>query len=634
MLAEYAQIGGQRPDVLRFDIYIRGFGPGKEPGAQRLARAFGLPLARAEELVRSLPRTVKRGVPQAQIERYARLLDEIGADCELRPSPLAPAQVIAIGSAGNTLADALEQDGSMMTLPPPAEGEAAWPAVPVEPFRSEMTVVGSADTSHRPADIEDEPLRSPYPGSTWLEGRSPAPGARGPNDTIVESQPPGAHASSAPPAPARAPAPAPLPRFDSSGQRAPDGRVMQMHAPTVRSFNTLTEQAAPTPSATLDRDQPWPSAPAAAQPPYAPRGRPVERTHPQASPAPSHAQPERDAPAAFPEVAPPSYPVVASMPAPVLPPGLAPPSMFPPPVAATSAASPLSQAWAGIAPAAASGTVPGASPAAELETSYAPGDATPGPVAAAQSAFELPLYGREEYALLAAQGQDAGHGAGVRGLDPPVVYAPGLALGSGRPPPPSGLPPGTALHGTVRASTRPAPIGVPVRETELPAALRWAVRIGMGLALFLIVGTLRQCRAVNDDVEQALARWEVRPSAQGGSLERSAAAHAGAAMPRIALGPVASEWLKADLHQVASGDKDHARGLVERFKAAGAVEVFVGTISDLGMTKVAGELLVQLPADTARWPAVLEVHQHMLRVTFGGMAPPSRPDGDVLRVTL
>jgi phospholipase/lecithinase/hemolysin len=145
----------------------------------------------------------------------------------------------------------------------------------------------------------------------------------------------------------------------------------------------------------------------------------------------------------------------------------------------------------------------------------------------------------------------------------------------------------------------------------------------------VIVGTLRQCRALNDDIEQALARWEMRPSAHAGSSPRSSTT----ASPE-ALGPLASEWLRSDLHQVAGGDKDRVRGFVQRLEAAGAITIHVGTITDLGMTRIAGELLVVLHTEATRRAAVLEVHQSMLRATYGQFAPQSQAEGELLRVTL
>ena len=99
-------------------------------------------------------------------------------------------------------------------------------------------------------------------------------------------------------------------------------------------------------------------------------------------------------------------------------------------------------------------------------------------------------------------------------------------------------------------------------------------------------------------------------------------------------GPVASEWMRSDLHQFTNGDKDRVRGLVDRLKAAGATEVYVGAISDMGVTKVAGELLVLMPDDASRRAAVAAVHEAFMRSTFGGFAPKTDPNVSVLHVTL
>lgn len=628
----------------RFDIYIRRFGPGQEPAAERLARVFGLPVERARELVASLPRVVKRGVPEEQLERYVHTLGEIGAEYDLRPSPIAPTQVIAVGRPSAAESQARDEDGTTLMLPPPREQPAPAPrfagtvalGAPLSPepaqWAEPASGLATADTLRERAEVLVEGA-APLPrasSSTWVEGRSSAPPPRGPNDTLVESRPPGSRVSpsvspSAPPLPPPAVpmySPPPAAFGGEPEQRAPDARVMQVHAPTVRSFNTLTEAVAPVTSETFRGQDPWALAPAS---PPVPTADAVDAAAgpPPWSRARDWTQPQGSPPAATPEPEPAPAPVAAPAPLPL--------AVAPAPAAS---APPLSEAWNAIEPAS----------SAELGPRGAPWSSRPAAIAHAglESASELQLFGREEYAALAASaGADFERGSSPSGRrgQPLAVTPPGMW--EGRPvrasqrPPPAAVPPPGSLQTALRPSTRASALRLPVPEpeVEVPAWLRWALRVGLGAALFVIVGALRQCRAVDDDVEEALAKWEVRPSASPGAGDDALAAP-GAEPSHAPLGPVALDWLRSDLNQVSNGDKDRVRGLAQRFTDAGALGVYVGTISDSGMIKIAGELLVVLPTDPTRRAAVLAVHDGFLRATFGGFAPPSDPKSNVLRVTL
>ncbi len=151
--------------------------------------------------------------------------------------------------------------------------------------------------------------------------------------------------------------------------------------------------------------------------------------------------------------------------------------------------------------------------------------------------------------------------------------------------------------------------------------LRLALRLVLGGSLFLMLTSIRHCHVMPTDVEDALAAW----NAPGSSTAAGAAA----------LGPIALDWFASDLHQVTNGDKDRARSIAERLKAAGAVEVYVGSIMKVGAVQMAGELLVELPHDEAKRKAVLDEHALLLAATFGGIpVAPQVPDGSVLRVAL
>ena len=109
-----------------FDIYIGSIADDRvEPPAVRLTRVFGLPDLRAYEFVASLPRVVKRYVPADQVERYGELLRAIGAEFELRRSPIRPAQTIGVAGRG-ALAGAEEPPdahGSLLALPDLRHGD-------------------------------------------------------------------------------------------------------------------------------------------------------------------------------------------------------------------------------------------------------------------------------------------------------------------------------------------------------------------------------------------------------------------------------------------------------------------------------------------------------------------------------
>jgi hypothetical protein len=175
-----------------------------------------------------------------------------------------------------------------------------------------------------------------------------------------------------------------------------------------------------------------------------------------------------------------------------------------------------------------------------------------------------------------------------------------------------------------------------VAGRELPTdepsrALRWAVRAVIGLSLFVIVTTVRHIRAFDSDVEKVLASWGERkpppePVAPAKPDDNDDA--------HPELGPPALAWMESDYHQFSNGDKDRVRALCDKFIAAGASELHVGTITTVGTTQIAGELIVQLPADEVAKKAALDVYQQYLQATFGGSAPPAvAPEGDLLHVT-
>lgn len=144
----------------QLDIYIRSFAPraGESPEVG-LVRLFRLHPLRAAELVQSVPRVVKRRLPRLQAERYAVALRDIGAEVELRASPIQPQRIIAVASAPAAKDEHdPSESGKTLTLPPPAtEVTAEQPSEP--PSREPLTAPPAPVASHDTAAL----------GSGWAE---------------------------------------------------------------------------------------------------------------------------------------------------------------------------------------------------------------------------------------------------------------------------------------------------------------------------------------------------------------------------------------------------------------------------------------------------------------------------------
>jgi hypothetical protein len=67
-----------------FDVWILGFEPGEAPPAERLQAAFGMDLASAQSLERSVPKIVKHAVPAKVAGEMRQALEAIGAVVECR----------------------------------------------------------------------------------------------------------------------------------------------------------------------------------------------------------------------------------------------------------------------------------------------------------------------------------------------------------------------------------------------------------------------------------------------------------------------------------------------------------------------------------------------------------------------
>lgn len=548
----------------RFDIYLRGF-TGSEPAELGLQRAFGIDRKRAAELVRALPRVVKRDVPSDQAARYERALASLGADFELRRSPIRPQPMISVSGGGTAPSDDLELPGPGWSQPPP-------PQLQPQP---------------QPQPVVAQPARSL--GATWSESRPPP---RGPESAE--------HAPWSAPVLSRAPAPETVAFAAGRDGASAHGRALM---------------------GTLREAQPPAAAARAAAPPL----HVGAATLPESQPPPPYRPPAADA-ARFTAEPPPLMPLATDAP----PLSLAPLAMAPAPSAAPhSAQAGLSAAWAPI-------------PLDDLKPAPVGGP----PAAWRAGALDVDL--RSGYVLDAQDGFEQGRRAsapagGPDPFDPPPSLAP-VARKPQRAPDPGAF--AVPWTGTSSAEVResraapaaraqpPAAVGLVAgrelaHEAEPSPFLRWLIRAGMGLSLFVIVTTARHCRAIETGVDDALARW-------GQPVEGAPGAAAGArqTVPG-AIGPPALAWLASDLHIVSNGDKDRIVGLAQRLEHAGAAGVYVGAISSTGMVQIAGELIVQLPADPDRRKAVLEVHDKFLAAAFSGLqVAGNAPQGDVLRITL
>jgi hypothetical protein len=313
--------------------------------------------------------------------------------------------------------------------------------------------------------------------------------------------------------------------------------------------------------------------------------------------------------------------------------------------------------WASLEPIQPAAPAHAASGWATLQPSTTPAASVspPGASGAAPASGELPppwqvpglqLDGRPEWlvdrhlysqapALVAPAGSAPGVGGeraappSARGsVAPPPAWqapfaAPAVADAKAAVPP---VAPPRAVN-TVGVYSRPEPSAE--ADDEPPALLRFALRAGLGISLFVILTTVRHCRVFDSEVEDALAEWGEQPS------QELAGGPRGAAPPADGYGPPALDWMESELHQFSSGDKDRARSVARRYKKAGAVQVYVGSIVQSGPIHFAGELIVELPTDPVARKAVLAEHQRVLEASFGGFAPAaSDPGGPVLRVTL
>ncbi len=86
----------------------------------------------------------------------------------------------------------------------------------------------------------------------------------------------------------------------------------------------------------------------------------------------------------------------------------------------------------------------------------------------------------------------------------------------------------------------------------------------------------------------------------------------------------AREWLQSDSHILFEGDKETAGKLVSDLYSAGATQVWIIGIAELGDSEVAAAFVAVLPADTAARKRVFAVESDFQKLIDG---EPSRDLG-------
>jgi hypothetical protein len=657
--------------VDEFDIYIRRFRATVAERPERaLRRVFGLDEEQARDFVASLPRVVKRRVPDSDRARYEKVLGDMGAELDFRRSPIQPVQTVAVKGvgAGQLQAALPRQPGHSLTLGEPLP-EPGWAGAP-----------------ERSAPGWPAPVASAAP---------PAPAA-------VSFQPAGAAAAAAAPAPAPAPVHEPAPVF-AVRPAAPTGAELGMaHTQRVETAASAAPRApaaaAPLGSAGGPRAWTVANTPAAAAGPGEAFGglpvrgpaNPTLRQQPSfgdaaAAPAVSGAEPAPAAPAAAAtvrrelEVRPATADVALAE-------------------AASLAAGWQDSATVGRAAAQATSQATSPAPAAsspqeaaraysEASTSdsvkreapslrqpswlvpeggqrgLAPQSSPPREPADAEgvahqeaaSGWLLSLGGEADargaaqprrapakpFAQAPAQVRSPGSGpapaAGRAPAEPSAARAPAVsaaprAHGGAEPlanlpigasaRPASGLPSRAAGMPSRPAQARPASRAFAAPGGSLPFPLKLLLRVGLGVSLFLLLLTTRSCPLRKSALERELATWEPHAGAdEGGGAGAEEGDGAGA-------GTAARDWIERGNHQFRNPstgdvlvDKDPIRGLVSRLHRLGAPAVYVYGQQTVDFVVYATGVDVVLPADAAQRTAIF-----LEEARFHRLDAPSVPD--------
>ncbi|MGD8860678.1 MAG: hypothetical protein PVI30_11770 [Myxococcales bacterium] len=583
------------------DIYIRGFAPDQPESPERgLHRVFGLDERVAAELVRSLPRVVKRNVRQDHAPRYEAALRELGADFELRPSPIRPQQIIAV--AGGSPQEPAPLRGDTMTLPPPASPSSRPPPKP-RPGTTAATVVGATPPAaqHPPSGPVVEADR------TLIDERPPVFDPEDdPGRTLRESVPPSAPAGTRRP-PEETLREAPAPRDPSTVREVPfapgPGDALRDFDAVARGgddrdlygdFADVPEGRAPEPDDAGDWDA-------------LARGGAVADRRPEADAwAPLQAARRSDDADAGGEARPAWLVDERDFRSGPLAPHGGPRSGAP--------ASP----------------VPGPGRLA-VEHGYMgeAADSEPPPHVSAGGGGGLEI--DSEAPRPARRGQPAAVGVGEGAPAGPSAGAAAVAGAGGL------LPFTVQSHSRPPAARVAAPPGVgpmtrpAADDEEPPYVLRLALRAVIGLSLFLLMTTGRQCRAFGNEVDEELAAW---PGYVGPDGALEAAEIEGVSTDSVH-GPEAAAWLEHPRHTMQNPDKDAVRGLVRSLKQAGAQGVYVGDIQPSGLFQVGSVLVVELPGERGARRAVLDAWAAYLKARSGGALEPrvEDPRGNIMRIS-
>jgi hypothetical protein len=194
---------------------------------------------------------------------------------------------------------------------------------------------------------------------------------------------------------------------------------------------------------------------------------------------------------------------------------------------------------------------------------------------------------------------------------PPLPSAP-LAADAPRVPATAARAPGQPWGKWEPPSVRP--LAPPDETPERPIVLKLALRVGLGIAGFVLITAVRQCDPFGESVHDLLAEWDGRAFDEDGpTVAGSASRH----------GPPALEWMLSDLNQFNNPDKDLIRGMVQRYLKAGALGVYVTDISrDMFGSRASG-IIVELPENGPSRDDVFAAHASFFEV---GRIPIGVPD--------
>lgn len=123
-------------------------------------------------------------------------------------------------------------------------------------------------------------------------------------------------------------------------------------------------------------------------------------------------------------------------------------------------------------------------------------------------------------------------------------------------------------------------------EESLPLPFRIVLRVVVGVAMFAVLMTLRQCDATGGDVEKTIAAWD---QADFGRDRRE----------------VALDWMSHNNHMFVDPDKDRVGSLIQRLLDAGAVQVYATELVQAGPTWISRAILVEMPQERDKRRAVL-----------------------------